>query len=47
MGRRSKRRIARAIVARGLQRRRDLARAVLSGAALAIAGVAALFGFAL
>jgi len=44
MERRSKRRIAKAIVARGLRRRRGLARAVLSGgAAAAIATMATLF----
>ena len=42
--RRSKRRIAKDIVARGLRQRRKLARAVLSGgAAAAIATVAMLF----
>lgn len=44
MERRSKRRIAKAIVERGLRRRRGLARVVLSGgAAAAIATMATLF----
>ena len=44
MERRSKRRIAKTIVARGLRRRRGLARVVLSGgAAAAIATMATLF----
>ncbi|MBD8529929.1 MULTISPECIES: hypothetical protein [unclassified Massilia] len=44
MERRSKRRIAKTIVARGLRRRRGLARAVLSGGvAAAIATMATLY----